>query len=61
MLSIVLQPAADAAARAKLAYPYPVPTMQVRQCLTQTAGRAQPGLLLVFSPLGHRSLCWMFI
>ena len=29
MLTILLHPAADLAARAQLAYPYPVPTMQV--------------------------------
>ena len=33
MLSIVLHPAAEQALRAKAAYPYPVPTMQVSRLI----------------------------
>jgi hypothetical protein len=50
MLSVVLQPAAAAAARAKLAYPYLVPTMQVRVCLYTTT---ELGMQLVLFPGPH--------
>jgi hypothetical protein len=63
MLSLVLQPAAQAAARAQADYPYPVPTMQVRcmraGVLARCLARARAALQTLAMGLGCGAAGWV--